>query len=93
MSAHTPGPWHCNGPNECEVIAPNRRTVCRTDVDGDYNHHYERMSADAQRIVTAVNAHDDLVAALRIIASYTGNDEAAWVAQKLASAALARVGL
>lgn len=66
MSAqHTPGPWthHRDGlpelGNQCEVIEGADGTLIV--------YMAMRRPADAERIVQCVNAHDDLLAAARMV--------------------------
>ena len=58
MSAHTPPPWILN--SDGEVITSMNRDVCVT-------HAFDETDrANAAFIVTACNAHDELVAALEL---------------------------
>lgn len=67
MSAHTPGPWEVSiAPTEdngCVIVGPNGRTICECYADGEEQDEEDRCNA--QHIVRCVNAHDDLLAALR----------------------------
>ena len=91
-TAHTPTPWHCDdkgvitgGPDACTSIATTERHKWAS-TDGGLGtfltdeHRRERIAqcdADGDLIVRAVNAHADLLAALReLVAEHeTGSAE------------------
>lgn len=64
-SARTPGPWkvfsfdefRVEGPDGISILSPYRRSA-------------EEFKANAEFIVRACNAHDDLVAALKLAAPH-----------------------
>jgi hypothetical protein len=70
---HTPGPWGIERTNDTNWIGPLRTSgdgkvaaiVCSTDREGLRPDVLARNDADAAFIVRAVNAHDELVAALK----------------------------
>jgi hypothetical protein len=67
---HTPGPWRVTDADGCTdgddikatILADSGRLICH--IDRDYRAPAE---ANAAHIVRCVNAHDELVAALRMI--------------------------
>lgn len=93
---HTPTPWHAAG---VTVYAPAghtaRATVADTTCCGSMTRAEDE--ANAAHIVRCVNAHDELVAALRVIAgceaSEIANPEKGLrVCANIARAALAKAG-
>jgi len=86
-SKHTPTPWHVVDKPDSDWldVESEHMGVCRLPRD-------RFASGDAAMIVRAVNAHDDLVAALRNLlheARHFGNPEMD-VAKDAAEAALAK---
>ena len=67
MSAHTPGPWIALPFGDCayEILAPAGTVIAELDGAPEES---ERIALDAARIVRAVNAHDELLAALLALA-------------------------
>jgi hypothetical protein len=70
MTEHTPTPWHRNIPpaSKYNTIFSGRNThVLHLSSSGLDN---KEIEANADFIVRAVNAHDDLVAALEAVIDY-----------------------
>ncbi|MDP2358687.1 MAG: hypothetical protein Q8M31_21890 [Beijerinckiaceae bacterium] len=62
----TPRPWKTSLPDETLIHAEDGSQVAITfQGDDDYEANYMRLSADAELIVRAVNAHGDMLAALK----------------------------
>jgi hypothetical protein len=62
-ASHTPGPWEVDGET---IYGPDGYLIA--SVIPYYPENVEKQAANARRIVQCVNAHDELVAALRHIA-------------------------
>ena len=75
MSKHTPTPWHTMHNKLESSICGEGQFVAR--VDGSETQTREEGEANADHIVKCVNAHDELVAALRDVLadSDAGNGE------------------
>jgi hypothetical protein len=89
-ATHTPTPW-------AELEMPGRSDrIVRDDEDCSLVCEFSYgLNADSAFIVRACNAHDDLVAALRLIAEFPAPEQDSLPAanmRELARAALAKVG-
>jgi hypothetical protein len=67
MTAHTPTPWMLNPSAPEEIISPGETLVI---VRAPQPYLQPRAKANAELIVRAVNAHDDLVAAAKAAVRY-----------------------
>lgn len=66
MSGHTPTPWHIVPPDEpyADITIAGARDIARLWLDDAPVHDFNcQQSSNAEFIVRAVNAHDDLLAA------------------------------
>lgn len=95
--AHTPLPWNAHwskyqdGVYIVQAGMPSMRVLARFDGDGDGAD--AQSIADADLIVRAVNAHDDLVAALQnLCAAYVGCNGEDHPAYAVARAILRKAG-
>ena len=89
MSGRTKGPWDIyHGSGYVAVQDFDNNEVCRFIIDGDI----ERIAADdvAGFIVTACNAHEEMVALLRMLLDAPSRRDVR-VAQEAARALLARI--
>lgn len=57
-------PWRLHLVDSTAIIGSDGECIAK--VEGDYKQDWQRMEANAALIVRAVNAHDDLVRALRV---------------------------
>jgi hypothetical protein len=102
MSKHTPGPWRAvNAYERIEIVGPvdSGAIIARMCDHGILADGPDQTEANARRIVSVVNSHDDLLAALEEAADYLecipessagGDDEAIRICKK-ARALLAKV--
>lgn len=83
QTERTAGKWKLSPTDDTCIIDAERNVVA--EISGDYNSPdtWPLMEANARFIVTACNAHDELVAALRAVVEH--NDT------RLARAALAKL--
>jgi hypothetical protein len=90
IAAHTKTPWRLDPRFAMRIVANDDDTVASTGSQGDLRNQWE---ANADFIVRAVNAHEDLVAALqRMLLDLDKDGQAAAIAtlNTLGRAALAR---
>lgn len=90
MSAqHTPGPWAIGEKNHIGPISREDDQTYGFVIPVAQVWLTDNAAANAQRIVQAVNAHDELVAALQLIADHS---QAHAMVKRIARAALAKTG-
>ena len=72
MGEHDPTPWKTD--DWYGVVAANKEAVCSNGRSGNDREWIETGKANMAFIVTAVNAHEDLVKALEKIKGHTDPD-------------------
>lgn len=65
MAQHTQTPWRVDPNYSSDIIGGDGRDVAETSLSEGWQRGEEVSAANAAHIVTCVNAHDDLLAALR----------------------------
>lgn len=66
MTSHTPGPWETDAPDGMGIIRDGKgRRLCAMRFGWDDTPERLESMANAERIVLAVNGHDDLLGALK----------------------------
>lgn len=85
MSEHTPGPFQVEEQQDIDEEMNGYRWAIRSNADGYHqNIAYASSRSEAERIVRACNAHDDLLAAAEAIQKWLGAqpaiaDSGSWI--------------
>jgi len=91
MSTHTPTPWNLGEQNQYFIYAPlNTHRIAEACIPPDKSVAIKEAKANAAFIVRAVNAHEDMLAALKKVEKYafkaSGDELLMWVQEVIVRA-------